>query len=134
MLVVVGNHHTLKLLRKVLILPITFTGSALGGGGGGGGGSGSQSVGGSMNSMVSNVGCCSGVTGSTSSRTSSGVIGVAGGGVGSKCGSASFTHGDFIACPGTPSFDRFPRSGVVWVLLLEEGEHMLGAVSRPEHQ
>jgi hypothetical protein len=37
MLVVVGKHHTLKMFRKVLVLPITFTGSDRGGVGGGGG-------------------------------------------------------------------------------------------------
>ena len=48
--VVVGKHYELKMLRKVLILPITFTSSDLGGVSG----NGSESVGGSVNHMIGN--------------------------------------------------------------------------------
>jgi hypothetical protein len=49
-------------------------------------------------------------------------------------GGARLARRNFAAHPGTPRFDGVPRLVVFRVLLLEVGEHVLGAVGGPEHQ
>jgi len=122
-------------LRKVSALPITFLGGGSGGVGGDGGvGGGGDSVGGSVTGVTGNVGGCGGVTGGTGGGTGRSLIGVAGGGVSGKCGGARLAQRYLTTHPGTRRFDSFPRAVVFRVLLLEVWEHMLGAVSGPEHQ
>jgi hypothetical protein len=118
-------------LRKVLVLPVTFFGGV---GGDGSGGGGRDSIGGSVPGVTGNVGGCGGVTRSTGGSASRAVIGVTGGGVGGKCGGAHVAKLNLTTHPGTSSLDSFPRSVVARVLLFEVGEDVLGAVSSPEHQ
>jgi len=119
----------------VSVLPITFLGGGSGGVGGNGGiGGGSDSIGGSVSGVTDNMGSCGGVTGSAGGGTGSRLIGVAGGGVGGKCGGARITQSYLTAHPGTPCFDSFPRSVVSREHLLEVWKYMLSAVSGPEHQ
>jgi hypothetical protein len=129
-----GKRCRPEVLRKVSVLPITFLGGGGGGGGGGDGGvgDGGDSVGGGVAGVTGHVGGCGGMTGGTGGGTGCSVIGVAGGGVGGNCGGARLAARYLTTHPGTPCFDGFPRSVVVWVLLLEVWEYMLGAVSRPE--
>jgi len=54
--------------------------------------------------------------------------------VGSKCGGAHLAHRDLTTHPGTPCFDRFPRSVVFRIILLEVWEYVLGAVGGSEYQ
>ena len=46
----------------------------------------------------------------------------------------SLAHRDLTTHPGTPCFEGLPRSVVFRVVLLEVWEHVLGALSGPEHQ
>jgi hypothetical protein len=61
-------------------------------------------------------------------------IGVASGRVGSDRGSTRLASRDLNPYPGTPRFDDILRPVVFGVVLLEEREHVLGALSGPEHQ
>jgi hypothetical protein len=110
---------------KVSVLPITFLG-------GGDGACGDDGVSGSVTGVTGNVGGCGGVTGSTGGGASCSLIGVAGGGVGGKCGGARLAQGDLATHPGTHCFYSFPRSVVFRALLLEVREDMFGAVCGPE--
>ena len=86
-----------------------------------------------MTGVTGNVGGCGGVTGGTGGGTGRSLIGVAGGGMGGKCGGARLAHRYLTTHPGTPCFEGSARSVVFRVLLLEVREYMLGAVSGPEH-
>jgi hypothetical protein len=122
-------------LRKASVLPFTFDGGGSGGGGGaGGGGGGGDSVGGGVTCVTGDVGGCGGVTGGTGGRSGRSVIGVAGGGVRGKCGGARLADRYLASHPGAACFEGLTRSVVLRVLLLEVGEHVLGADGGPEHQ
>jgi hypothetical protein len=79
-----GRRYWPKVFRKASELPITFRGGGSDGvrGNGGDGGGGGYSVGG-----------VTGVTGGTGGGSGRSVIGLAGGAVGGKCGSARLGHG-----------------------------------------
>jgi hypothetical protein len=127
--------HILDRFWKASALPITFRGgSSSGVGGDRGGGGGLDSVGGGVTGVTGHVSGCGGVTGSPGGSSCRSVIGVAGGGVGGKCGGARLAHRYLATRPGPPCFDGFARPVVFRVVLLEVWEHVLGAVGGPEHQ
>ncbi|GGM80047.1 hypothetical protein GCM10012275_58290 [Longimycelium tulufanense] len=74
------------------------------------------------------------MTGGPSNGASHSLIGVASGGVGGKRGGARLAHRDLTTHPGSSYRDSLPGSIIFRVPLLEVGEHMLGAVSGPEHR
>lgn len=108
------------------VLPVAF----LGGGRVVGGGYG---VVGRVRGVRGNVGGCCGMTSREGGGAGRSSIGVAGG-VGGKCGGAHLAHRDLTTHPGTPCFDRFPRSVVFRIILLEVWEYVLGAVGGSEYQ
>jgi hypothetical protein len=124
-----------KVLRKASALPITFRGSRSSGvAGDRGGGGGVDRVGGGVTGVTGDVGGCGGVTGGTGCCSGRSVIGIAGGCVSRKGGSARLAHRNLASQPGAACFDGFARPVVSRVLLLEVGEHVLSAIGGPEHQ
>ena len=117
------------------MLPIAFRSGGSGGAGGDGGiGGGVDSVGCGVAGVTGHVGGRGGVTGGAGRGTCRTAVGVAGGSV-CRNRSGSRPAARYLTThPGTPCFDSLPRSVVTRVLLLEEREHVLGAVGRPEHQ
>ena len=82
-----------KVLRKASALPITFRDSRSSGvAGDRGGGRGVDRVGGGVTGVTGDVGGCGGMTGGACGSPCRSVIGVAGGGVGDKCGGARLAH------------------------------------------
>lgn len=95
---------------------------------------GGYGVGGRVTGVTGNVGSRGSVTGGASRGAGRGVIKVACGGVGGKCGGTDSAKRHLAARPGTPRLDGFARSVVLRILFLEEGEHVFGAVGGPKHQ
>jgi hypothetical protein len=122
-----GKRYQPKVLREASVLPVAFLGWSRVVGGGYG-------VVGSVRGVRGNVGGCCGMTGRAGGGAGCSLIGVAGSGVGGKCGGARLAHSDLTTHPGTPCFDRFPRSVVFRITLLEVWEYVLGAVGGPEYQ
>jgi len=116
-------------LRKASALPITFRGRSSSGDGGG-----LDSVGGGVTRVTGHVSGGSGVTGSTGCGAGRCMIGLAGGCVGGKCGGARSATRHLTTRPGSPGFECFARPVVLRVVLLEEWEHVFGAVGGPERQ
>jgi hypothetical protein len=104
-----GKHYWPKVLRQVSDLPIAFLGSSDVG----------DCVGGSVTGVTGSVGGRGSATGRTGGGAGRSLIGVAGGGVGGKCGGARLAHRYLTTHPGTPRFDSFPRPVVYRVMLLE---------------
>lgn len=118
------------MLRKAPDLPITFGHrGSLGNDGGG-----RDRIRGSVPSVPGHVSRSGSVTGCAGGRSGCGVIGIPGGGMGGQGGGARRAAPYLTTRPGTRCFDRLARSVVLRVLLLEEREHMLGAVGGPERQ
>ena len=110
-----GKRYRPKVLRKASVLPITFLGSGRVGGDRGGG----YGVVGGVRGVAGNVSDCGGVTGRAGRSSGRSLIGVASGGVGGKRGGTRLAHRDLTTHPGTPCFDRFPRSVFFRIILLE---------------
>jgi hypothetical protein len=121
-----GKRYRPKVLREASVLPVAFLGGRVVGGGYG--------VIGSVRGVRGNVGGCCGMTGRASGGAGCSSVGVAGSGVGGICGGARLGHRDLTTHPGTPCFDRFPRSVVIRIILLEVWEYALGTGSGPENQ
>jgi hypothetical protein len=121
--------------RKASALPIAFLGSSsFGRGGQRGGGDGFDRIGGSVTGVTGHVGGGGGMTGGTGGGAGRTFIGAAGSSVGGKCGRARLAARYLAPRPGASSFDGLARTVVFRVVLLEAGEHVLGAVGGPEHQ
>ncbi|MCX6695139.1 MAG: hypothetical protein NTU61_02420 [Candidatus Altiarchaeota archaeon] len=83
-------------------MPLAFSGDACSFGG-------SNSVVGGVRGMTGNMGGCSSVTGCTRGGASRRIIGITGGGVGSKCGSPDLAEFYLITHPSSPCFNlNFP--------------------------
>ena len=111
------------------MLPRTF-----GAGRGRGLGGGSDRVGGGVPGVTGHVGSSGGVTGGAGNGSGSCVNRFSGGGMGGHGGGARLAACDLATNPGPRCFDRLARPVVFRVLLLEEGQHVLGAVGGPERQ
>jgi hypothetical protein len=117
----------MKMLRKVLVLPLTFPSDVCSFGC-------FDSVIGSMWSVTGNMGgsgslpCCSG--GGDGSRVKS----FTGSSMGGKCGSTDLTKWYFITHPRAPCFDSFPRPFISRVFFFEVWKYMLGTLTGPKHQ
>jgi len=77
--------------------------------------------------MPDDVGGRGGVSGGPRRRPCRHMIGITGG----SMGGATSSHGDLAARPGTTRRDSSPRSPVLRVPLLEQGEDMPGAIDGP---
>ena len=118
---------------KAPILPVAFRGSGSVGGDGGVG-DGLYSVGGGVAGVSGHVGDSGCLTSRMSGSSGRTFIGVAGGGVGGKCGAARRAAFYLTTHPGTGGFNGFARPVVLRALLLEEWQHMLGALGGPERK
>ena len=87
-----------------------------------------------MAGVTGHVGGSGGVTGGTGGGAGRTFIGDAGGGVGGNCGGARLAALYLATHPGTRCLNGFARPVVCRVVLLEEWEHVLGAVGGPERQ
>ncbi len=103
-----GKRYRPKVLREAPVLPVAFLGDGRVVGGGYG-------VIGSVRGLRGNVGGCCGMTGRAGGGAGRGLIGVAG----SICSGARLAHRNLTTHPGTPCFDRFPRSVFFRIILLE---------------
>ncbi len=111
------------------MLPLSFPTRGFGGGG-----DGLERVGRGVRRMSGHVGCCGGVPGGSSGGNRGGILGLPRGSVRGGGAPPGVGHGKLAGGPGATGVNRLAWSVITRMLVLEVMQHMLRAVSGPEHQ
>jgi hypothetical protein len=115
------------MLRKALVLPLTFPVDFCGCGS-------FYSVGSGGNGVTGNMGGCGGMAGRTCGKSSCSFIGITSSSMGGYCGGARIATPYFASCPRSSCCNSFPWPVIFRICFLEVWKYMLGTVGSPEHQ